>query len=176
MKTLVAIFVIGIVFFSCGKKTGETATVHDILVLPMEVTYKGTPGLGNPKNVQTVMEWNKRLSELNMDLGDLLADTVTWHLQDGVEMTAPRDSAIVAIKSYLADMTNVKIVYTAAVPIDNKDRNDEWVFSWTDETYTHKDGKVEHNFIHEDYRLVAGKIREVFQYLRKDAPAKPMVK
>ena len=35
---------------------------------------------------------------------------------------------------------------------------------WTDETYTYKDGKVEEQSLHEDYRLVNGKIREGYQY------------
>jgi hypothetical protein len=171
-----ALFVAGaLALFACAKKAEEAAPVESI-TLPMEVTYKGTPAIGNMKNVQTVMEWNKRLGALNTELGDLLADTVSVHLSDGFEMTVPKDTLIVFLKDFVAGMTSVNIVYTAATPVDNTTTKDEWVFSWTDETYTHKDGKVEHTFIHEDYRMVEGKIREVFQYARKEAPPKPAAK
>lgn len=175
MKKTALLVVAALALFACAKKAEEAAPAEPI-TLPMEITYKGTPAIGNMKNVQTVMEWNKRISEMNTDLGDLLADTVAFHLNDGFEMTAPKDSLIDFVKSFMADLTTVKIVYTTAVPVDNTATKDEWVFSWTDETYTHKDGKVEHNFMHEDYRMVGGKIREVYQYARKEAPPKPAVK
>jgi hypothetical protein len=70
----------------------------------------------------------------------------------------------------MAEISKVDLTYTAAVPVNNTDQNHEWVFSWTDETYTLKNGNVEHAFFHEDYRLERGKIREVFQYARKSAP------
>ena len=170
MKKVITFFALASVLCACEKKAENTTAAADPVTLPMEVNYKGTPSIGSMKNVQTVMEWNKRLMELNMNLGDLLADTVTWHLADGGEMTAPRDTAIAAIKKFMTDFTNIKVVYSAAVPVNNNEMKHEWVFSWTDETYTHKDGKIEHTFIHEDYRLEGGKIREVYQYSRKDAP------
>ena len=177
MKNLVAFLALASLLFACEKKVAETAApAPEPVALPMEVTYPGTPAIGNMNNVKTVMEWNKRFSEMNFELGDLLADTVTWHLAEGMEMTSPRDSAVASIKKYMADLTNIKIIYTAAVPVDNVDKKDEWVFSWTDETYTHKDGKTEHQFIHEDYRLENGKIREVYQYARKEVPPKPAAK
>jgi hypothetical protein len=175
MKKIASLVAMALVFFACAKKAEEAAPVEPV-TLPMEITYKGTPAIGSMKNVQTVMEWNKRISTMNTDLGDLLADTVTVHLQDGFEMTAPKDSLVAVVKSFVADLTDMKIVYTTAVPVDNTDTKDEWVFSWTDETYTHKNGTVEHQFIHEDYRLVGGLIREVFQYARKEAPPKPATK
>ncbi len=170
MKKIVALFAVTAVVFGCEKKAQE---VSEPITLPFEVTYKGTVEIGNMKNVQTVMEWNKRLSALNTDIGDLLADSVSWHLQDGFELNTVRDSAVAVIKGMVGDMTSVKVIYTAAVPVNNPTAKHEWVFSWTDETYTHKDGTIEHHFMHEDYRLEGGKIREVFQYARKDAPAKP---
>jgi len=158
MKMTVALFALAGVIFACEKKTEEkTTSAAESVTLPMEVSYKGTPEIGSMKNVQTVMEWNKRFSEMNLDLGDLLADS------------ASRDSAVAFVSAYMADMKTIKVIYTAAIPVNMIEPKHEWVFSWTDETYTLKNGDVEHSFFHEDYRLEGGKIREVFQYARKDA-------
>jgi hypothetical protein len=174
MKKILGFFALAAVLFSCEKKTSEVGvSTEDSVVLPVEVTYKGVPVIGNMKNVQTVMEWNKRLSELNLDLGDLLADTVTFHLHEGVDITASRDSSIAVLKQFVNSMASVKINYTAVIPVDNATVNDEWVFSWTEETYNYKDGKTAHHFLHEDYRMVDGKIREVYQYARMEPTAQP---
>lgn len=173
MKNVVALFTLACLTFACEKKAAEVAVpTPDPVTLPMEVSYKGTPAVGNMKNVQVVMECNKRLSELNPDIAGLLADSVTLHFADGTDITGTRDSVLVFFKKLIENFSSIKINFTAAIPIDNVDAKDEWVFSWTDETYTHKDGKVEHQLFHEDYRLEDGKIREVFQYARKP-PAEP---
>ena len=168
---LIALLVAGLLM-GCDQKNPEKATsTSEAIALPFEVTYKGTPEIGSMKNVQTVMEWNKRFSQLNFNVGDLLADTVTFHLADGFNLTAPRDSAIAFVRAYAADISKIDVIYTAAVPVNMVGQDHEWVFSWTTETYTSKDGKAEKAFFHEDYRLEAGKIREVFQYARQEAPA-----
>lgn len=164
-----ALFALACVVTACERNTTDKAVAESV-TLPMEVSYKGTPEIGSMTNVQTVMEWNKRLSELNVDLGDLLADTVSFHLADGMEVTTSRDSAVAFLAGYVSGMSSIKINFTTALPVNIVDQeNDEWVFSWTEETYTHKDGKVEHHFIHEDYFMQKGKIREVFQYARQEA-------
>jgi hypothetical protein len=176
-KIMLALIALASVFVACEKKAEVAAVAAEPVVLPMEVSYKGTPSIGDVNNVKVVMEWNKRISERNFSLGDLLADTVTWHLADGMEMTAPRDPALVALNQMLSDLTEIKIKYISAIAVNNAEQKDEWVFSWTDETYTHKDGKIDHTLFHEDYRMENGKIREVFQFQRKDpADMKPATK
>lgn len=167
MKMALVLFALAGVIVACEKKIAENNPAAESVTLPMEVSYQSTPEIGSMKNVQTVMEWNKRFSEMNLDVGDLLADTVTIHFADGLEMHASRDSTIAFVTAFAADIASIKITYTAVVPVNMIDQKHEWVFSWTDETYNLKNGKVEHNYLHEDYRLEGGKIREVFQYARK---------
>ncbi|MEX2232144.1 MAG: nuclear transport factor 2 family protein [Cyclobacteriaceae bacterium] len=171
MKMAVLVLLLAGLLTGCDQKNPEKKTSDDESVaLPFEVTYKGTPEIGSMKNVQTVMEWNKRFSQLNFNVGDLLADTVTFHLADGFEMTAPRDSAIAFVTAFAANISQIDVIYTAAVPVNMAGQGHEWVFSWTTETYTSKDSKGEKVFFHEDYRLEGGKIREVFQYARQPPP------
>lgn len=156
--------------YSCTEKKEDTSVVVEdqVPTLPMELTYPGKPTIGSWDNVTTVMEWNKRVSQLNMDFGDLLDDSLKVMLADGTEFDLPRDSAVNFIKGFAANIASIKLVYVAAIPINNVDKNDQWVTSWTDETFTMKDGKVDHNLIHEDYLMRNGKIREIIQYARKD--------
>lgn len=171
MKMAAVVFLLACGLLACDLNLKENnAPPPESVQLPMKLSYSGTPEIGSMTNVQTVMEWNKRFSLLNMDVGDLLADTVTFHLSDGMEMTATRDSAIAFVRAYVSDISKIDISYTAAIPVNVVERGDEWVFSWTEESYTLKNGGVEHAFYHEDYRLLNGKIREVFQYARKLAP------
>lgn len=171
MKTLPVLCLLACVFTACEQKAEEkSAPSAQSLTLPMKLTYPGTPEIGNMKNVQTVMEWNKRVSSLNLDVAELLADSVTFHMADGFEMTATRDSAIAFVSKYAEEMAKIEIVYIAAVPVNVVEQEHQWVFSWTDESYTFKNGTVEQNFYHEDYRMEDGKIREIFQFARRKPP------
>jgi hypothetical protein len=173
MKKTLIVLALACIVFACEKKAAETpAAEAETVTLPVEFTYKGKPAIGNSKNVLTVIECNKRLSELNTDVGEFLADTVTWNMSDGTSVTAPRDSMLTTLKEFIGALSSMKIVYVSAIPVNNEAVGDEWVFSWTEETYTFKDGKVESQDLHEDYKMVGGKIREIYQYARKAQAAK----
>jgi hypothetical protein len=157
---------------SCQTKPVESAALPDPVVLPMEMTYKGNMALGDMNNVKTVMEFNKRLTELNGDVADLLADTVTFRFDDGTEfIDMSRDSALAIINGFLGSVTEINVVFNKVIPIDNTDMKHQWVLSWTDEQYTFKDGKQEHKFLQETIRIKDGKIREALQFSRR-APLK----
>lgn len=139
--------------------------------LPMNVTYRGEPEIGSSENTVKVMNWNKWLSTGKLDSAfALLADSVTVRLSDGDVFDAPADSIKNVIRGYFGSISAVNMQYVAVLPLDVKiseGKTDQWVLSWTDETYMMKNGTRDHNVIHEDYRLVNGKIREINQYARK---------
>ncbi|HTF21392.1 MAG TPA: hypothetical protein VK658_25115 [Chryseolinea sp.] len=174
MRTVVTLMALSIVAFACAPKTVEEPTApEETVAIPLEYTYKGTAAVGKMKNVQVVAECSKRVSELNPDVGEFLADSVHWIMSDGMEINASRDSALVVLKGFLGSLTSMKVVYITQVAVDNVDAKHEWVFSWSDETYTFKDGTVEHAALHEDFRLENGKIREILQYARPTVAMKP---
>jgi hypothetical protein len=171
MKSIPAWIAALLIFAACSTPPAEQAPPPpEPVSLPVEFTYKGATTLGDMKNVQIVTTFQKRLNDLNPDVAEFIADTVTVHFADGNNVTAPRDSMVAEIKGWLGNLSAMKIEYTSAVALDVKEQGHEWVLSWTDETYTMKDGSVEHVFLHEDYRLKDGKIVEVFQYSAKAAP------
>ncbi len=162
--------ILSTIFLACNSKTANESKTETVVALPMEVVYKGKPSIGSDENTIKVMNWNKWLSSDKLDSAfTLLADSVTIRLKDGDEFNTTADSAKKIIRGYFSGISSANIQYVAVLPVDVKlsaDKSDQWVLSWTDESYLMKNGSRDHNIIHEDYRLVNGKIREINQYGR----------
>lgn len=162
----------GLFILSCNdQKEPKTGTETDAkeagakVELPVKMSYDGKATIGKTENIVTVMNFNTRFIDNNFEnYGSLLADSVTFTLADGTNFNGVRDSAIAVIKAWRESMTAARQSYISAIAVDNKEKGDEWVLQWIDEAHDYKDGKKEHMILHEDYRLVSGKIREVFQY------------
>jgi hypothetical protein len=165
MKKL--IFLAPWLFVACMDKPTNGTIVTEEVKYPVELSYTGKPSLGDFNHVRVVLESNKRLTELNPDIGEFMADSVTMHLADGVIISGPRDSVLVAIAGFIGSLKSLEIKFVAAIPIRNDEQNHDWVLAWTDETHNYKDGKVVIQSLHEDYRMENGKIREIFQFTRQ---------
>lgn len=170
-------FAFAIFLFSCNN--GETKTADDSQStdtaatmssqmkpdLPYKFAYEGTAVIGNPENVKTVMDFNHDFATGNTDnIGSYFADSVRVVFADGSESTTMRDSAAAMIKGWRNTMSDIQLSYISAIAVNNQTTGDEWVFQWIDEADNYKDGKKVHHALHEDYRLVNGKIREMIQY------------
>jgi hypothetical protein len=166
MKTKIVLPALAFVAFCCQNKPSETPAQSpaETVTIPVEYTYKGNATIGDMKNVAVVAECNKRLGEHNADIGEFVADSLHWVMADGTEVRMAHDSAVAFIKDFVENTTSIKVTFITQIPVNNTEQNHEWVLSWSDETYTFKDGKVEHGIFHEDYRMENGKIREIFQY------------
>jgi len=146
-------------------KTPEASPPAAKVSLPAKMSYDGTAAIGKSENIATVMNFNLDFIAGKFDnYANYLADSVTYTLADGSRYNSVRDSAIAAIKAWRESMTDAKQSYISAIAVDNTEKGDEWVMQWIDESHDYKDGKKEHMVLHEDYRLVNGKIREMFQY------------
>lgn len=150
---------------STESKASEDTTATSKVTLPAKMSYDGSATIGKTENIATVMNFNLDFIAGKFDnYASYLADSVTYTLADGSKFNNVRDSAIAAIKGWRESMTDARQSYISAFAVDNKDKGDEWVMQWIDEAHDYKDGKKEHLILHEDYRLVNGKIREMFQY------------
>jgi hypothetical protein len=167
MKNLTIICLAIWLVVGCSEKSSEATKIPESVTYPVDLTYPGTPTLGNFDHVKTVLESNKRLTELNANIGEFMADSVVMHLADGSEISGPRDSVLVAISGFIGSLKSLEIKFVAAIPIRNAEQNHDWVLAWTDETHNYKDGSVVIQSLHEDYRMENGKIREIFQYTRQ---------
>jgi len=167
MKTKNLPLAVAIVLFGCQTQPSAPSQTTESVKLPVEYSYKGGYVMGDMKNVAVVAECNKRISELNTDLAEFIADSMRWVMADGLDLDLPRDSAVAFLKTFIESTSSIKINFITQLPVRNTENNDEWVLSWTDETYTFKDGKVLHDIFHEDYKMENGKIRELYQYSQK---------
>lgn len=149
----------------------ETSAPASKVDLPFKFAYDATPAVGNPENVKTVMNFNRDFSEGKTEnIGSYFADSVRVVFSDGGEVGTIRDSVAEMIINWRNTISDIQLSYIYAVAVDNKINGDQWVFQWIDEAENYKDGKKIHHILHEDYRLVNGKIREMIQY-SQDVPA-----
>ena len=171
MKKLILIILVALV--SCEQHDNdndhenENGMEHEVLTLPDVFSYAGKkPVLGNNEMLETVIAFNEKISSKDPDMADLLADSVTLHLADGLNTTISSDSLQAMIGEYFTQYETIDITINAAIPVVYKDMNHNWVYSWVFEVLENKDGTTESHYLHEDFRLENGKIREVFQFKR----------
>lgn len=146
-------------------KTPDAKTTEAAVTLPQKMIYQATATAGNPENIVIVMNFNADFIAGKMDnIGSYLADSVHVVFADGTDMNTVRDTMTGVMKSWRGSMDSARQTYISAIAVNNKDNGDEWVMQWIDEAHYYKDGKKEHVIYHEDYRMVKGKIREVFQH------------
>ncbi len=175
MKKLFLIASAALVFGCNNEKAAEGEKAADAkpadaakVTLPQKMIYQATATAGNPQNIVEVMNFNADFIAGKVDnIGAYFADSVHVQFADGNEMNTVRDSVAAALKGWRASMDSAKQTYISAIAVNNSDNGDEWVMQWIDETHYYKDGKKEHVVYHEDYRMVKGKIREVFQHEQK---------
>ncbi len=171
MKKLILIILVALV--SCDQHDNdndhenENGMEHEVLTLPDVFSYAGKkPVLGNNEMLETVIAFNEKLSSKDSDMGHLLADSVTLHLSDGLNTTISSDSLQAMIGEYFTEYENIDITINAAIPVVYEDIGHVWVYSWIHEKLESKDGTTESFYLHEDFRLENGKIREVFTFKR----------
>ncbi len=136
-----------IFLFSCNDKNatankngeGKSVEAPDSeakVTLPFKMNYDGTPAIGKTQNIATVMNFNGDFIAGKLDnIGSYLADSVHLIFEDGKEMNTVRDTVVALIKDWRGSMTGAKQSYISAVALDNKDKGDEWVFQWIDESH-----------------------------------------
>lgn len=149
-----------------GEKTADAKPADAAKVtLPQKMIYQATATAGNPQNIVEVMNFNADFIAGKVDnIGSYLADSVHVIFADGTEMNTGRDSMAATMKAWRGSMDSARQTYISAIAVNNSDNGDEWVMQWIDEAHYYKGGKKEHVVYHEDYRMVKGKIREVFQH------------
>ncbi|NNF36479.1 MAG: hypothetical protein HKN68_20425 [Saprospiraceae bacterium] len=166
----ILILIISMIFYSCNPKPDnkkESKSGSGTITLPDDFSYPGRhPQMGDPKNLQLVIEWNKRRSDLEYNIEGLVNDTGTIRLADGLEMVATRDSLTSYLRSQYVDLNDQEITVNAAIPIYYSDLNHEWVYSWIYQELTLRDNTESSSYFHEDFRIIDGKISMIYQFRR----------
>ena len=131
-------------------------------------TYSSSFEMGDVKNAEAVLALWK-----DWDNGDLqpskmlFADSVTFHIADGNDITGPRDSTVANAQNYRNMFSSVKSTVHAVFPVKSTDKNEDWVCIWGTEVSTSKKGKTDSVHLQETWRFDKdGKIDLVFQHSR----------
>ena len=123
--------------------------------------------MGNSENLDLIIEWNNRRSNLQYEVGDLIADTLTIYWAEGTEWVAPRDTIVAYLQFQYDNISSQEITINAAIPIYYSDVEHEWIYSWIFREVTFDDGNQSSSYFHEDYRIIDGRIRMIYQFRRE---------
>lgn len=154
---------------ACGTTTTEnTEEVYTEPEVTQKYNYSGLFEIGDRANYDIVRQWNEAMRSKDREtISDLLADSVSVYLWDGMIFNTTKDSLLVAIEGYLESFDDINIIYHAGMAIKSTDQEDDWGLSWATEKYIYKDGKKERIVLQENYLIENGKIRSVRQYAQK---------
>lgn len=175
MKTFISIFLIAILI-SCSTKQEEYA---EETTAPEESRYSYSNNFetADPAYMKLVRDWNNAIVTGDLDLAfSFVADSMDVILADGTTFNTTADSMRIIIDQMLSDFTSISINYMAGLSVTNKENNESWVLSYTDETFENTEGS-QRTYVHELYRIEDGKIRSMYQYAQvpgeDDEPGEP---
>jgi len=155
---------------------GKIRSVYQYAQVPSEIDvfevpqdgdylYSGSFEMMDNQHTDIVNGWMDALVEKDWDTaGSYLSDSVTVVFSDGSYMNTVRDS-LMAEARRIFENTTIEIEFAAAMAVISTVQGDEYVLSWTNETYIRPD-TTERTIIHEAYQIVDSKIRFVRQFAR----------
>ena len=130
-----------------------------------EYKYSGSFEMMDNQNLEIVDGWMDALVAQDWDAaGEYLSDSVTIIFDDGDYRITSRDSLISEARNYFEGAT-IEIDFVAAMAVKSTVQNDDWVLSWTNESYVRAD-TTERIVLHEVYQIVENKISFVRQFSR----------
>lgn len=140
---------------------------------PYAIGYSSDFEMGDAKNAETLLaiwkDWD------NGDLAahkDMFADSVEMYFSDGSSMHSVRDSVLASAQNFRNTFASAVSSVDAVIPVNSKDKNENWALIWGKEIDTDKKGKVDSFNLHETWRFNKdGKVNLMFQY-RQDLPKK----
>lgn len=166
MKRIIYISTALIFMMACGSSTNEnTEEVYKEPEVTQKYNYSGLFEIGDRSNYTIVREWNEAMRSKDREtISNLLADSVSVYLWDGMIFDTTKDSLLVAIEGFLESFDDINIIYHAGIAVRSTDQEADWGLSWTTENYVDKEGKQERIVLQENFLIENGKIRTVRQY------------
>lgn len=151
---------------ACGTSTNEnTEEVYTEPEVKQKYNYSGLFEIGDRSNYTIVRQWNEAMKSKDREtLANLLADSVSVYLWDGMIFDTTKDSLMIAIEGYFETFEDINIIYHAGIALKSTDQEDDWGLSWTTENYVDKEGNKERIVLQENFLIENGKIRSVRQY------------
>ena len=162
---LLSILCIVLILSSCGTKSKETESTET----PVKSRYSYTNEFvtGDASNLAVLRNWNNALAAKDVDKAfTYVADSLYVIFDYGKHMSGSNAAMLDSVKAIMNGLDAISVGNIAHVSVANKNNGDQWVLSYTDESYT-TGGTANRVIVHEVYRMVNGKIRSVYQYSHK---------
>jgi hypothetical protein len=167
MRSLLLPGVLAVLISACTTAKKETPVVES------RYSYSNSFELADASLLELVRNWNNAVVAGNVDQAlTYAADSMELIFADGTRYNTTKDSVRQLINKMLPSMQNLKVQFVAAMPVTSKDKGDTWVLSYTDESYT-MEGKPVRYIAHELYRIVDGKIRNIYAYAQQPSSIDP---
>jgi hypothetical protein len=155
-----------------AKSNMDSISTVKAIQSPYDIMYSSKFAMDEPKNAESLMALWKAYDNGNVSAGkDLMADTIEFHLANGMMIRAGRDSAIAAIQSMRNSFSAAVESVNAIMAVKSTDKNEHWALVWGMEKDTHKNGKVDSVYLMETWRFNKdGKADLLYQFDQAAAP------
>lgn len=180
-QIFVAVFALS--FMACNNEKAKETRAEAKPNVPANMygftpTYSASFVMDSAANTETVLALWKEWKD-----GDLstsrshFADTVSFFLPDGSNMSGPADSMIKNMQSYRSTFKSIEPTVEAIFSTKSTDKDENWVAVWGYEIQTDTKGKVDTISLQETWRFnKAGKADLMFQAQRKGMLPPPPAK
>lgn len=160
------------------KSNADSASMTKDIQSPYAIMYSSKFVMDEPKNAETLLALWKSYEGGNLSTSkDLFADTIEFHLADGMVLRASRDSAIAGVQGMRSSFSAVAVRVDAIMAVKSTDKNEHWALIWGQEKDTHKNGKVDSIGLQETWRFNKdGKADFMYQFGEASATKAKMKK
>jgi hypothetical protein len=160
-------------FSSCGQqKQDDTATkTADTLSYPFKASYSADMTVpSHPEYAQMVLKVWKMFETGQIDaMKKYYADTVTYD-SGGHRFFGKSGDLLKYAASDIAGLDSLRFDISMWQSVHLNDRNEDWVFIWARERRYPKNGKPDTSMMHEQWKVVKGKVAYFNDYNAKPIP------
>jgi hypothetical protein len=164
---------LSVVFLACNTKKGPntTGTPADTLKYAYKATYSSDITVpSHPEYAQMVLTVWKMFETKQIDsMKKYYADTVTYDAY-GHRFYGRSTDLLNFARKDIEDLDSLRFDISMWQSLHINDKNEDWVYVWATERRYGKDGKADTSLIHEQWKIVKGKIAYFNLY-----SAKPVV-
>ena len=164
-------FIITIII-SCKAKVDASSSnavnlLPDSVNYPFKATYSSkVVESTHPEYLQTVLTiWKLFESNKIDEMKKFYADTVTYEDASGYTFYGRSDSLLNFARKDIEGLDSLRFDISLWENLHLADRNEDWVYIWSAERRYPKNGKPDTSLIHEQWKIVNGKVNYFNQYL-----------
>ena len=177
MKKITTFCVLLYVGVSCNNPADKSTSTKDAVSMEKPVyayTIKNPDNweIGSSTNTALALSSLKAFENNKLDESLVgFADSVVWR-EENMDGKFSKDSMKAMLTAAWKQMKSINIEMRDFESVISKDKKDEWVTLWYNQTTTDMNGKTDSVAVVDDLKIVSGKIVELNGYTRTLKPKK----